>query len=359
MEVKIISLTALSLFAAGFWAYNAPIDKVVHAQGVYVGTKTNIQAPVDGIIISEVAEGEKVKQGQVLAVFDQKRVTAIANESGERIGSLQASKIRLMALINNTEPNFQGVSEERKRTEYSLYLQQLKTLKEKVSGIERHKKYSQEEVEGAEKLYAKGLMTKPEYLKYKKEENEINLQKTDEENKFFQDLKNELNKVNEQLSVERQTYASRADLNTKSYVYAPTAGTIKNIKFNKGSVLRMGEEIMQLTPEATGFEFRIKPADVGFVTTGQDVNIKIDAFDYSIYGSLKGKIIYISPDTIDENLKQNEAPYYRIKVETGDYKYKVLPGMTATADIIIGKNTIWNYLTKPLTKTLDNSFKEK
>ena len=96
-------------------------------------------------------------------------------------------------------------------------------------------------------------------------------------------------------------------------------------------------------------------------------NVKIDAYDYTVYGALKGKLIFISPDTISEDLKQGEQAYYRIQVQTEGKKFtgrpeqnlEIQPGMTATVEIKIGENTILKYLMKPVIKTLNESLGEK
>jgi adhesin transport system membrane fusion protein len=82
---------------------------------------------------------------------------------------------------------------------------------------------------------------------------------------------------------------------------------------------------------------------------------------------LKGKLTYISPDTLSEDLKQGEQAYYRIQVQTEGRRFsnrpsqnlEIQPGMTATVEVRTGENTILNYLIKPLIKTLNESLTER
>jgi adhesin transport system membrane fusion protein len=95
--------------------------------------------------------------------------------------------------------------------------------------------------------------------------------------------------------------------------------------------------------------------------------VKIDAYDYTIYGDLPGKLIYISPDTLTDDLKQGEQPYYRVRVRTEGRRFsgrpeedlEIQPGMTATVELRTGSNTVLNYLVKPVVKTLSEALRER
>ena len=95
--------------------------------------------------------------------------------------------------------------------------------------------------------------------------------------------------------------------------------------------------------------------------------MKIDAYDSTIYGTLPGRLTYISPDTISEDLRQGDLPYYRVQVRTTgrqfsgrpDASLEIQPGMTATVEIKTGSKTVLQYLTKPVTKTLSEALGER
>ena len=80
---------------------------------------------------------------------------------------------------------------------------------------------------------------------------------------------------------------------------------------------------MEIVPIEEDFviEARLSPADIGFVHLDQDATVKVDAFDYTIYGSLEGKVVYISADTLDEKNARAEEPYYRLQVLTKDASF--------------------------------------
>jgi adhesin transport system membrane fusion protein len=110
------------------------------------------------------------------------------------------------------------------------------------------------------------------------------------------------------------------------------------------------------------------PSDIAYVRIGQPASVKFDAYDSSIYGSAVGRVTYVSPDTIAEQRPQGEVLYYRVHIIANPSRMKphlpgekieIQPGMTATAEIQTGRNTVWQYLTKPINKTISESFTEK
>jgi adhesin transport system membrane fusion protein len=94
--------------------------------------------------------------------------------------------------------------------------------------------------------------------------------------------------------------------------------------------------------------------------------IKLDAYDYSIYGSMKGEVEYISPDALMEQTKGGENIYYKVKIRIKQDEFKeklskniqIDPGMTVGVDIKTGQRTVLTYLLKPIIKTLNQSLNE-
>lgn len=89
----------------------------------------------------------------------------------------------------------------------------------------------------------------------------------------------------------------------------------------------------------------------------------ITAYDFSIYGGLKGEVVDISADTIED---QEGESFYRVRVRTFESELKrkgeilpIIPGMVASVDILTGKKTVMQYLLKPLIKTVDNAMNER
>jgi adhesin transport system membrane fusion protein len=165
--------------------------------------------------------------------------------------------------------------------------------------------------------------------------------------------------------------ASRKNQLEHTEVTSPMDGVVRNIRITtRGGIARPGEEIMQIVPmdDDLLIEAKVKPADIAFVKPGLPATIKLDAYDYTIYGSLQGTVTYISADTLnDETRNTNEPPFYRVQVKTkasdialhAAKRIEIQPGMTASVEIKTGNNTVWRYLTKPITKTMTESLAER
>ena len=118
-------------------------------------------------------------------------------------------------------------------------------------------------------------------------------------------------------------------------------------------------KLMTIVPldEQLLVEARISPRDIAFIHPEQDALVKITAYDYSIYGGLKGKVTVISPDTLRDEVKQDQF-YYRAYIRTDSDKlvnktgknFAITPGMVATVDIRTGEKTVLDYLIKPFNK---------
>lgn len=164
----------------------------------------------------------------------------------------------------------------------------------------------------------------------------------------------------------RETISAGGDRVTRTELQAPVRGSIKQVYINTvGGVVKPGEPIMDLVPldDTLLIEARVSPKDVAFLHPGQDVMVKITAYDFSIYGGLPGKLESISADTIED--KRGDF-HYLVKVRTRDNAIThnnevlpIMPGMLAQADILIGKKTVLDYLLKPILKAQQNALHER
>lgn len=161
----------------------------------------------------------------------------------------------------------------------------------------------------------------------------------------------------------------RSQVLQEKRLYAPTDGKVNNINITTiGGVVKSGEIIMELLPTSSDLvvEAKVRPADIAYVKEGQSASVKLDAYDYSIFGAMTGEVIYISPDTLKEQTAKGEESYYRVQIRIGDAEYAeraseivIRPGMTASVDIKAMERTVLSYLTKPITKTLSEGLGER
>ncbi len=149
------------------------------------------------------------------------------------------------------------------------------------------------------------------------------------------------------------------------------AGTVKLLRITTvGGVLRPGDELMQIAPDddALILEAKVFPADIGQLNTGLPATVKLDAFDYSIYGMLQGTLTYISPDTLTETSPNGQIQsYYRVHIKLAPASNQIpkvrgltlKPGMSASIDILTGTRSIFTYFAKPLLKAFSGALTER
>jgi adhesin transport system membrane fusion protein len=156
---------------------------------------------------------------------------------------------------------------------------------------------------------------------------------------------------------------------TRTIVRSPVKGIIKQLKINTlGGVIKPGMDIMEIVPvdDTLLIEAKIKPEDIGFIHPKQKAMVKISAYDFSIYGGLKGTVEQISADTIIDEESERPISYYVIRVRTQkNYlgteakPLYIIPGMQATVDILTGEKSVLDYLLKPLLKTKQKALRER
>lgn len=142
---------------------------------------------------------------------------------------------------------------------------------------------------------------------------------------------------------------------------APMNGVIRRILLKEESVAQRAETIMELLPTDDTLEVdaRFAPQYRGYLAAGMEAAVKVDAYDFSVHGSLPAKVTRISADTIEDSRGQ---AWFEVRLRTDSNKlfYKgeeleIKPGMTVTVDVISGKKKVLAYLLKPFIKTQSES----
>jgi len=372
----VVWLTLVALVAFGAWANWATLDQITRAPGAVIpSSRTQVIQSLDGGTIKDlrVSEGDAVDAGQVLLQFEKTRFEASFLEARAKHAALLATVARLNAEVLGTTvrypPVLSGYAEFR-NSQTQLYLKRQEALREELAAIRELLRLAEEELRITEPLLKTGDVSKTEVLRLQRQVSELRSQITNRRNKYFQDAQTELNKAQEDLAGVEQTMAQRRDQLVLTELKAPVKGVVKNVRITTvGGVIRPGEEVMQIVPVEDDLlvQAKVSPADIAFLKVGQDVRVKIDAYDYTIFGDLPGKLEYLSADTLSEDLKQGEIPYYRARIRTvgrqfsgrPDETLDILPGMTAMIEVRTGQRTVLQYLLKPVLKTLSQSLGER
>ncbi len=183
------------------------------------------------------------------------------------------------------------------------------------------------------------------------------------------EVSNELNQAKAELKSVTETLFAGTDRVKRTEVRSLVRGTVKELKHNTvGGVIRPGEDIVEIVPldDTLLIEAKIRPADIAFLRPGQSATIKITAYDFSIYGGLKAELERISADTIRDDEDQNRERFYRVYLRTKTNALQhhgeelpIIPGMTATVEILTGEKTVLDYLLKPILKARDRALRER
>lgn len=360
------------------WAYFSEIDHVVRAQGqIIAAARTQIiQSAEAGTLKSLfVQEGEQVKQGQLLALLDQERVLAGYQDSMNKVAALRATLARLRAEVFGSKLVFPPELDEWsvfRNSQLEFYERRRRALTEGIEALEKTRKLIVQELEVTSPLVKLGDVGQIEELRLKRQLADVEGQIVNLKNKFFEDAQAEMVRAEEELAAQEQLLNERTVLLESTELRAPVDGVVRKIEITTlGAAIRPGDVIMELLP--TGSELIVEaeflPVDVGALKVGLPADVKLDAYDYSIYGSVKGEVVYISPDALTENDPRTGVKvYYRVRVQIDktsiagkeiDKQIVITPGMPVTVEVRAKERPILTYLTKPITKTFSESLGER
>ncbi|RZS52132.1 HlyD family efflux transporter periplasmic adaptor subunit [Sphaerotilus mobilis] len=372
------ALIGTALFGALFiaWSSQAELEQVTRAPGkvIALSRTQSVQAPDGGVVREILArEGQSVTRNQLLVRLDEAKARAALTETQGRAAALRAALARLRAEVYGTPLVFPPEVE--KYTAFTtnqrqLYNRRREALESEIRALSESERLAARELALVLPLEQSGDISASEVLRLRRAVNEAQAMVTKLRNKYFQDAQAEMAKAEEDLTSVEQVLADRSAQLEHTELRAPTDGVVNLINQTTiGAVLRPGDEIMQVLPTGDDLivEAKVRSADIGFVRTGLPASIKLDAYDYSIYGSMDGRVHYISPDALVEKTPQGDQAYYRAHILITAKRFKgdkareveIQPGMTATVEVITGTNTVLGYLVKPVFKTLSESLVER
>jgi len=366
----------LALVSFFLWANFSEIDQITRAQGEVIPS-SNVQLiqSKDGGVLEHlpVRVGEIVEQGQIVAQFETVNAEADYQEAKAQVAASSAAMSRLTAELFGTSPVFSGLSLEFPnfvKSQKLLFERRQDAKNDEIKNIDAILALVREEILMNEPLLARGDVSKTEILRLQREEAELVAQRGKVSSEYFQSAQAEYNETEEEYERISQLLIQRKKQLQGTTINAPVKGIVKSVRLTTiGGVIRPGEDVMEIVPidDDLLIEAKVAPQDIGFLEIGLDVSVKIEAYDYTIYGDLDGVLSYISADTLDDDTQNGDLPFYRVHIRTQgrrfsgrpDAELEILPGMTATVEVKTGKNTVLSYLLKPIIKTLKESMGER
>ncbi len=364
-------LWATLLFFITFftWAHYAKLDEVTHSEGkVIPSQKIQVIQNLEGGIVRDIAirEGQIVDRNQVLMTLDDVRFSSNYKENRLKEFALKAKVERITAQMNNQPyvaslPVIKEVPElvASERELFDSKRREMHNLNNNLSLIRR-------QINMTKPLLKSGAVSQVEVLQLEQQASEIASKISTAESAAL----DEMNKAKTELSQVAQSEEALKDRLDRTTIRSPVKGIIKKLHVNTiGGVINPGVDVIEIVPldDTLLVSARVKPSDIGFIHPGQNATVKISAFDYSIYGGLEGKVELISADTIvDLNKQQRDDSYYEIWVRTqknhldnNGTPLQIIPGMTATVDILTGKKTVLAYMLKPILKAKHSALRER
>lgn len=401
---RLIAVCAGGIAMVGLWAGFAQVDEITRGTGkVIPSSKVQLVQAVESSVIGAifVRAGEPVKKGQILGRLESaqsqaqrgqldaesERLTARAarlqgegtgagSDCGE--GSICADEAQLAAARRATASSRQsalGAAVEQRRRDLS-------EGQATVTGLEGSLRLAQQQVDTLAPMVAKKVIPQTDLLAAQREVvdiqgrlaaarqgvaraqasiREAQAQASEAQNDFRQQALAERSEVNTKLAVNEAIKGSNAELR------APVTGFVNDVRVSTvGGFVNAGDMIMQIVPQGDKLlvETRVTPKDIAFLKVGDPTVVKVTAYDFSIYGGLKGKVTNISADSIyDETERQ---AYYIVTVETdrafieaNGRKLPIMPGMVCDVEIITGSKSILSYLFKPVLKALGQAMTER
>jgi membrane fusion protein, adhesin transport system len=351
------------------WAAIARVDKITRADGrVVPDGREQLVASLEGGILRElhVREGMQVEAGQELAQLDPTRFEAQQAEGEARRLSLQGTLARLEAESGGRPLRFPPAVEAAPHivaAETEAFRARMRLLDEAVGSNRRSVELLRRELDIAEAMAAQGLMSQVEVIRLQRQVNELRMLSEERRNRFRQEASSELVRVRAELVQLQEQQVVRQDVLQRTLLRSPVKGLVKNIRVNTlGGVVAAGAPIMEIVPLGPRVlvEARVRPADIGFVRVGQEVQVKLSAYDFATYGGLHGTIEHISPDALGDTERAGtaDATYYRALIrsdrstlQAGGEALAVLPGMTGIVEVRTGERSVLSFLLRPVMKS--------
>ena len=412
-----VLLLAIVAFFVVFltWASRATLEEVTRGEGRVISSQqTQVVQNLEGGIVAALLanEGDIVEAGQVLMRIDNIRAASDFRENLARSYALRAALARLEAEVNetalefppdvlaeardlaNAETRLFQSRQEELQSELEILRRQAEQREQELAEMQtRSRQYeeslrlAQEELRILTPLAERRVVSQSELLQLQRQVNDLDGQLEQTKlaiprietavreahqrienafSTFRSEAYREMSALQSELAGIREVITAGEDRVRRTEVRSPVHGTIKQLHFNTiGGVIQPGDAIVEITPleDTLLVEAQVRPADIAFLRPDLPAMVKITAYDFSIYGGLKGHVEQISADTITDERGER---FYRVRVRTEENSLgtekeplRIIPGMTAQVDVITGEKTVLDYLLKPILKARDHALRER
>ena len=401
-ESRLLGVIAFICIAFIGWAWLSELDRVVSSTGkTYPVSKLQSVEHFEGGRVEKILtrEGDLVEKNQVLITLSPIQAVGEFTVQKETLAELSIRQKRLEAEYNRAEmytlpQELKDVAPQTYQQELQLFEQRRSAMQSELSKMEseigealfelKAKKaildVARKELSLSNELFESGLeseiahaQAQRQYLTaeadYQGSQHRLSRAKDSKlqyEQSYNAELLGQLADVRTSLIDARQKILMAADKADRLEVRSPISGKVNSLEVSTiGSTVTPGETIAEIVPVGSeiAIEVHVAPADIGFVQVDQEVLIKFTAYDFSIFGALRGVVSVVPGDTIV--LEDGATRVYRVLISIPQKfvakdgrNLSLLPGLEVQADIIVGRRSVLDYLISPLNRTLKESFRE-
>lgn len=350
-----------------------------------------INAPNEAKVIKVlVKEGQEIKKGDTLFLLENKKTKSDFEILNIGVAGMKHKINIIHKLIQNTR-NRKNSLKQLLNIQSNIYQtdrrkaeQEISSLNNKINLSSQQSSILTDKFQTDSLLYAKGAISRYELTETKNKnlddkKGQIDITSTYEvKNYDFENLSNNYQKTNNDLlrniiDVENQIHNYQQDiveLETlikdgksnliyityelgKLLVVSPIDGTISNL-FNSRQnqeIVNKGEILTIIAPKKEAFYAKVilDEKDLAYIKKGQEINLKLDAYNYYRFGAVKGKITYVSPSDVDKTF------YCLATIKKYNSNINLKAGYKLKGEVIIEKMKLYQYIMKKLFNKIDNN----
>lgn len=372
----VIILSGFSLLiAAIIWACLSKVDVVITSNGSIQpsGSVNVVETYVSGTVKEiHVAEGQHVNQGDVLIELDtqsievdvnqlnyQKQILEAEQKIYEQLQSEKsADEINISVYGEDIRPFLQTILD----TDLS-YHNSLDNFELEKTNTELNRQIAQLQLE---EYQSGGTARQQESQKltiqqYDNTIEQIELQINDAKTQYSAQVNSRLSEIDSQL-VEINNSLEKYSL-SKEYqtITAPVSGYVNSVGVNTlGETVSTAEQLITIVPDDEPVEMvcYVKNMDIADIEIGMEAEIKLEAYPYNRYGTVRGVVKYISPSSFTSE-QLGSVYLVKLDIENSNEAINIFSGLSGTVEIKIGKRTIMDYFMEPIIKGFGDSLKEK
>ena len=366
-----IWLCALTVWVFIIWAAYAWIDEIVRSEGEIISSsRPQIIQNLEGGILAEllVAQGDEVMRGDMLARLHSTKFQSSVDDLRDQITALEVRRLRLEAELGgqfdfNVPAALLARTPDIVASERALLRARQSDFIARREGAQRVLDQAASELQLMENMLAKEVVALIEVTRARKAHADAQIKFDEVVTQSELKRAQEYADVLKEIATLRQNLKASQDQLNRTILRSPMHGVVNNLSVTTiGGVVRPGEEILQIIPldEELFVEARVKPEDIANIRRGQEATIKLSAYDYTISGTLKGRVDFISADTFrDERSRAADGdPHYKVTLRVDmssltarQARVEIRPGMQAQVELHTGQRTVLQYLMKPLYKS--------